>query len=166
MYNGETNYKFYLLGDKNLFEKEISKVEFSNYKINAFQLDGFVNGSLINKYFDNSHVAIGSLGLHRLGIINGVPLKHRDYIARGIPFVYSGNDQDLPKGNEIESFLMKIAPNESFLDFYKIDEFVRSIYYLPEVNFKMRKFALENLDWDIKMQQLKYFLEDIILAGK
>jgi hypothetical protein len=56
---------------------------------------------------------------------------------------------------------MKITPDESFIDFYKVDEFVRNIYCLSGYSSKMRAFAIENLDWNIKMKLLKSFLENV-----
>ena len=66
--------------------------------INASNFDeiivehGFLNHQQINEIANNSHMAIGSLGLHRILINSASTLKVREYFARGIPYIISAKD--------------------------------------------------------------------------
>jgi glycosyltransferase involved in cell wall biosynthesis len=53
-----------------------------------------VGQSELQEWYRRSDVAIGSLGLHRIGLQSGTPLKHREYCAAGLPFLYAGADPD------------------------------------------------------------------------
>ncbi|MCV3279252.1 glycosyltransferase family 4 protein [Aeromonas caviae] len=46
---------------------------------------------LANRYV-GSHVALGTLGFHRTGVGYAEPLKHREFMLYGLPFIYSVED--------------------------------------------------------------------------
>jgi hypothetical protein len=47
---------------------------------------GFVHGKELDRLFEQNHIAVGSLGIHRIGLNQLSILKAREYCARGIPF--------------------------------------------------------------------------------
>ena len=49
---------------------------------------GKLLGKELNEKFEQSDVAIGSLGMYKTGIYEGNPIKGAEYCARGIPFIY------------------------------------------------------------------------------
>ena len=51
---------------------------------------GYCDADEMNGLYDACDMAIASLGLHRIGIEMASTLKTREYLAKGIPFVYSG----------------------------------------------------------------------------
>lgn len=108
---------------------------------------GTKTGEELDEIVDTCDIAIGSLGMHRTGLEYGSTLKLREYCARGIPFVYGYNDPDF---NNFE-YSLKIENDETPVNIEKVIEFYDSIKnenYIEE----MRKYAEENLTWDIKMK--------------
>ena len=55
---------------------------------------GQLFGEELDKVFNQSCFAIGSLARHRTGITAIKTLKNREYATRGIPFIYSEQDSD------------------------------------------------------------------------
>jgi hypothetical protein len=105
-------------------------------------------GEDLDKVVDESDIAFGSLGLHRIGA--GCPLKNREYCARGIPFVIASDDQDFP---ETFPFVYSIPKDETPVDINQVIKWYESlIKEYPNYSIEMRKFAEENLSWDAKMK--------------
>ena len=49
---------------------------------------GVKSGKELSYLFKSAHVAVGSLGMYRIGINNGSTLKAKEYAARGIPYLF------------------------------------------------------------------------------
>ena len=120
---------------------------------------GFMNGSVLDDLFDRSHIAVGSLGMHRLGMIEGSTLKAREYCARGIPFLYGCFDPDF---SDDFPYIMKVPGDENPIDIEEIIRFAEKVYSDPEHHIKMRAYAKERLDWSVKMKRLKEFCDHLI----
>ena len=126
--------------------------------VKYLKLDNFVKfyGLKANYELDllisKCDIAVGSLGLHRIG--GGNPLKHREYCARGIPFIYAGDDPGFYNGFP---YALKVKSDDSpisiedVIDFYKK---IKSKY--PNYNIEMREYAKNNFDWKIIMEKLIY----------
>lgn len=103
-------------------------------------------GEELNKVFNQSCFAIGSLARHRSGITYIKTLKNREYATRGIPFIYSEIDSDF----EDKSYIVKAKPDESPIDIQQIVEFIESRHFDPA---EIRK-TVENLTWKIQMKRV------------
>lgn len=71
-------------------------------------LKDYVEPKNLNIEYDNQHLAIGTLTQFRTNMQESCPLKVREYIASGIPFIYAYNDSDL---NGSEYFTLKLEAN-------------------------------------------------------
>ena len=120
---------------------------------------GFMSGSALDDLFDNSHIAVGSLGMHRLDMIEASILKAREYCARGIPFLCGCSDPDFP---DDFPYVHKVPADDSAIDIEKIVRFAEKVYSDHEHPKKMRTFAEENLEWSKKMEKLKEFCESLV----
>jgi len=131
---------------------------------NRYNLDkkvifyGYLSGKALDDLFDQCHIAVGSLGIHRKGLSQTSELKLREYCARGIPSIYSASEPDFP--NNFPYFL-KVPEDDGPLDLEEIFGFTSKIYLDKNHNIKMRKYATENLDWNIKIKKLRDFCESI-----
>ena len=103
-------------------------------------------GEELNKVFNQSCFAIGSLARHRSGITYIKTLKNREYATRGIPFIYSEIDSDF----EDKSYIIKAKPDESPIDVQQIVDFIESHHFDPA---EIRK-TVENLTWKIQMKRV------------
>ena len=87
--------------------------------------------------------AVGSLARHRSGITVIKTLKNREYACRGIPFIYSENDNDFDK----QPYVLKALADESPIDIKSILKFMNHLTLKPK---DIRK-TIEHLSWKIQM---------------
>lgn len=109
---------------------------------------GNVVGPALQQLYEASHVAVSSLGLHRIGLTRASVLKAREYCAVGIPFIASGDDPDfdcqLPfrlvvRGDESTGELVEIFAGFGALR-GRFDDAAE------------RRFAVMHLDWRHKLE--------------
>jgi len=157
LYAGEVNLVLHIVGDGNISNsfKKISECNDTSKKV---IFHGYLTGSKLDNLFDICHISMGSLGMHRIGLQEGTPLKTREYCSRGIPFFISYRDPDFDASFP---FMLKIPADDSPANVGEIINFVKKIYTDKKHNEKMRLYALNKLDWSVKMKQLKLFLNDI-----
>lgn len=117
---------------------------------NYVKFHGIKTGEELEKLFSQSDVAIGSLGLHRTG--GGNPLKNREYCARGIPFVYAGDDPGFP---EDFPYAIKVPSDDSPMQIDEVLKFYSDlILRFPNYKTEMRKYAEQNFDWEQIMRRV------------
>ena len=71
---------------------------------------GYLEGEQLTKVFDQVHIGSGNFSLYRLGIKDICSLKSREYMARGLPLAYIGNDFDI-ENTSLKNYAYKM-PNE------------------------------------------------------
>ena len=120
---------------------------------------GFTTGKALDALFDQCHIAVGSLGIHRIGLKEASILKAREYCARGIPFIYGISDPDFPADFP---YLLHLPADESPIDIDQVLAFAQEVCADPDHPQKMRRYAEEHLDWSVKMKKLKDFLEALV----
>ena len=123
---------------------------------------GFTAGKALDALFDQCHIAVGSLGIHRIGLKEASILKAREYCARGIPFIIACADPDFPPDFP---YILRLPADESPIDIEQVLAFAKEVYADPDHPQKMRRYAEEHLDWSVKMKKLKGFLEALVGEG-
>ena len=103
-------------------------------------------GEQLNQVFNQCCFAIGSLARHRSGITVIKTLKNREYATRGIPFIYSEQDNDFDR----QPYVLKASPDESPIDMQQILDFIDNHHFVPG---DIRK-TVEHLSWKIQMKQV------------
>ncbi len=160
-YNGKTNIIFNICGNINQedYLKDIIK---KMKKKDSIKMLGYETRENLNKYFDESHIAIGSLGCYKKNIEYASTLKNREYFARGIPIVFSEIDEDISIP-ENKNFYYKVSNDDGFVNMEKIIDFASGIYKNNPQNItkNIRKFAEENLDYGKKIEKLRDFINGI-----
>ncbi len=145
--------KLYLIGDLSNELKDLIK-NIGNNKVNI-KILGRKYGEELNYYFKKSNIAISSLALHRNNMKEACVLKTREYIARGIPFVYRYDDSDLIGDN---NFSLKLSIQDE-IDIRVILDFVIKLKEIDNISEIERDFALEYLDWQIKVKKMYEFVK-------
>ena len=107
---------------------------------------GQLFGEALDEVFNQSCFAIGSLARHRSGITVIKTLKNREYATRGIPFIYSEQDNDFDN----QPYVIKALPDESPIDVPQILDFIDQYHFQPE---DIRK-TVEHLSWKIQMKRV------------
>ena len=105
-------------------------------------------GTLIGAAFDEvmaaADVGVSSLGEHRRGNFALSPLKTRDYLARGLPMVHSGDDPDL---RDDPAFAHRVPASDAPLDLSGVTAWLDRIRCDPHVSPPViRAFARTRLD--------------------
>lgn len=102
--------------------------------------------------FDKCHIAIGTLGMHRIKLHTSSSLKNREYFSRGLPFILSTIDTDFPNDSP---FIKYVPSDESPIDIDALIEFYKNILdKYPNYPSLIRKYAEENLTWESKIKQV------------
>jgi len=113
----------------------------------------------LDTIFNSSHVALGTLGLHRIHLFQASPLKSREYCARGIPFIQSGDSKDIP--NDFK-YVHYVPQNDSPIIIEDLINFYSNIVgNFPNYNREIRDFAEKNLTWIKKMQPIVEYIESV-----
>ncbi|HMR77607.1 MAG TPA: glycosyltransferase, partial [Polyangiaceae bacterium] len=120
---------------------------------------GVIVGDGLDSLFDQSDIAIGSLGLHRIGISLSSTMKSREYCARGIPFAYSFPEKGF-SGDE--DFTLLLPTHEDPIDVASIVDFYDVAAADAETSRRMREFAAERFDWQVQMGAVFDALENAV----
>ena len=139
---GVDPYDLYGEGDYKGIQTRIDEYGLQDYVV----FHGQLFGEELDKIFNQSCFAIGSLARHRSGITYIKTLKNREYATRGIPFIYSEIDSDF----EDKPYIVKAKPDESPIDIQEILDFLENHHFEPS---EIRK-TVENLSWKIQMKRV------------
>lgn len=121
---------------------------------------GFQTGPALDSICESCHIAVASLGMHRINVSKGEasPLKAREFTARGLPFITGYFDKGFP---EDFPFLINFPSDESPVDINKTLRFYLNLRQShPHFKSEMRSFAEQNLDWKSKMKPIADFFQN------
>lgn len=113
---------------------------------------GFKTGQDLSTLYEMCDIAVSTLAIHRTGLSEHCCLKSREYCARGIPFIYAGEDADFP--NEFK-FALRMPLSDEPLDVQLVVDFFCQLSHTSNCAGQMRDYAKNHLDWGIKMAELK-----------
>ena len=140
-YQGDKKVKVHLVGTIT----DSSKALIKKYRLEKqVVLYGKRSGRELDEIYDKCNVGLGPFGQHRVGGKKDTGLKTKEYFAKGLPYIFSGEEPTVP-GNY--SYICKFPSDESTIDFDKVWSFYQSFADDPEVVNKMRSFAFENYSW-------------------
>lgn len=102
---------------------------------------GALFGTHLHDVLATATFGIGTLAGHRVGLTTASPLKHRTYLAHGIPFVTSIADPGLPAD---AAWILQVPADDTPLDMQNVLNWVTS---LPreESRQEMKRWSDENL---------------------
>lgn len=103
-------------------KKLVSELDIENHVVFYGQCDR----SQMDSIYDKCSFAIASLGLHRIGIERASTLKTREYLAKGMPFVYAGEIDTFI--NAPVDFCMKVSPTDEPVDIPALVNFHDKLY--------------------------------------
>lgn len=104
-------------------------------------------GKELDDIYDKCNLAVGSLGMYRIGYKVANSLKIREYLAKGLPVIV-GSKVDLFENVEFP-YCLQFENNDSAIDINKIVDFFDGIYAdnnAAAINEIIRKFALAHCD--------------------
>ena len=140
-YQGNKKVKVHLVGTIS----DASKALISKYGLEEkVILYGKKCGNELDEIYDKCNVGLGPFGQHRVGGKKDTGLKTKEYFAKGIPYIFSGEEPTVPVDYP---YIYRFPSDESPIDFDKVWNFYKSYANDPTVIQKMRLFAMENYSW-------------------
>lgn len=112
---------------------------------------GYLHGKELDRLFDDAHVAVGTLGLFRIGLQSASTLKSREYCARGLPLLVSGKDPDF---DPPPPFVHVVPNRDEAVDIAAVVSWFGALEPNSCTTMTIRKYALENLDFKQKLPTL------------
>lgn len=110
----------------------------------------------LDTHFDEADMGIGTLGIHRKDIRIDSSLKHREYCARGLPFLLAGNDLDFP---DQLSFVLKSTPTDDPIEVNNLVRFWKKLLKNNSIKGEIRQYAEGQLGWEKRMKKVINFIK-------
>jgi hypothetical protein len=143
---GIEDLKFYIVGEGEETSK-LKKIVDDNMELQDIVIfHGFKSGEELDEIYNNSDIALGSLGIHRLKLESVQPLKNREYCAKGLPFIIGFNDPNFKN----KEYVYEVSYDDELIDIEKLIKWYRNLKISPE---EIRKDA-EEFTWDIQMKKV------------
>ena len=124
-----------------------------------FIFHGELFGDELNQIVAKCDIGIGGLGLYRKNQLCSMPLKLREYMARGLPFVYAVDDPALSTDMR---FCMRVPNDDSIPDAEEILRFAKEMKKDSRAPEEMRVYAREHMSW---VSILKTVFEKVGCSG-
>lgn len=141
---GEREIVFKLVGEGPELEKYKKLAD--KYKIqHNVEICGKLTGEKLTEQYNQTDLAVGSLGMYKIGLEQASPIKLSEYCARGIPFIYGYEDLGF---NGTEDYLLKVPNDDSAINIRKVIDFYDRLGRDEECFYKMRKDAIERFSWE------------------
>lgn len=143
--NKDAKVSFYVVGDG----KEKNNLMQLTHELNLDESVIFYGARTdedLDDIFEDAHVAVSTVGWHRMGITKSSTLKSREYCARGIPFIMEGDDDGFSKNFP---FTYKVSADETPVNIGDIIRFFKSLEKSDYSNL-MRQYAEDNFSWNKK----------------
>lgn len=138
-------------GQLNYYKSIVDEYQLSENVI----FHGQLSGAELDAIYDNSDIAVGSLGFYKINLYSNSPIKLGEYCARGIPFVYGYDDVSFSKP---PYFSYQVSNDATPLDMEKVLDFYDAMYDGRDFIKDMRQYALSNLTWDTILQPVIDYL--------
>lgn len=151
---------FHLVGHGSEFgryQKMVAEYGLREYVI----FHGQQTGEALDAIYDQCNLGIASLGFHRTGLTEGAPLKTREYLAKGLPFVFGAKVSDISDEDK-DNIYLQVPANDSPIDIGSILEFYDRIYSegAEQVNTRLRQFAKDHFSMEVAMKEVIDFFKD------
>lgn len=151
-YNGKENIILHFVGndgDGSLKKWKVLVEEFELKKNVIFH--GALYGNDLDGIVNISDIGVGTLGLYRKDLEGASTLKVREYMSRGLPFIYAGVD---PAVSEDCPYVLRIPNNKTPLNMEVIVEFANKFKDCTDIPYQMREYAKKNMSWTTEFSNI------------
>lgn len=118
---------------------------------------GVLDGVRCDRVLSEVNLGISTLALHRKCMRQACPLKSREYAARGLPFVFAYEDDDIP--NDFPG-VARVAIGDGPINIAELAECASQLSQ-ASVSAALRAEARRVLDWRPKLCRLDLFVRAI-----
>jgi hypothetical protein len=113
-----------------------------------FIFHGHKVGRELDEIFEHCQLAISSLAWHRVGVDRHSNLKTREYMARGIPFLYAGIDDQIPDDFK---YACRVSSDEKPIDAEALIKFANKMSMDEHCSVKMQSYAVQRMSWSVAL---------------
>lgn len=107
--------------------------------------EGAVYGRQLDQLVAQCDIGIGGLGLYRKNQFVSMPLKLREYMACGLPFVYAVDDPTMP---EEPRFCLRLPNDDTIPDMEQLIRFAKQAKQDTQAPALMHAYAKEYMSWE------------------
>ncbi len=134
------NLKFNIVGEGPEIPRLKKIVEQSEYLKECVLFLGYLSGEKLDSIYNETNIAVGSLGRHRDGVEILRTLKNVEYTAKGLPTIFSENDP----GFIHMPFTFKVESDESLINLPEVIKWRQSLSLDPsEIRSYAKEFSME-----------------------
>lgn len=101
----------------------------------------------LDPLYDGKNIGVSCIGMHRIGLQHGSPLKTGEYGCRGLPIVLGYQDQLFSN----RDFTYQIQGDDSPVDIRDLLEWYKNRTFTTE---SIRKFTLDNVSWKKQLENI------------
>lgn len=126
------------------------EMKFYSQLIREYQMEKYItmHGPVqlnnLDRYYNNSDIAVSSLGFYKIGLSHSTNIKNREYMARGLPIICCCDDDAF-----VDNPYVQIVPNDdSIIDIETIIDFYNKCYMRgkEQTVMEIRRLACKNVD--------------------
>lgn len=122
---GKRNIVAHFVGEGPAFKSLVDLV--SHYSLEPHvEFHGNCTRAQMDSIYDKCAFGIASLGLHRIGLESASTLKTREYLAKGLPFAFSGRIKEFE--DDPVHFCLQLPSDESPVNIEQLISFFDSLY--------------------------------------
>lgn len=152
---GTYDIRFKIVGDGPEKEYYHSLVEQCGLQ-SRVEFCGKLDGSDLDAQYEQSDVAVSSLGCYKKGVQDVTPIKVAEYCAWGIPFICGYHDMRF-SGNE--EFILNVPNDLQPINIEQVLAFYLKISEHPQYQKKMHEYATKHLSWDVTLKPVIEYLK-------
>ena len=119
---------------------------------------GQKSGRELDEVFEKADIAVGSLGLHRIGLTESSTLKNREYAVRGLPIVYATYELFLKDS----PYALELPANDTPVEMEEVLKFWNRMKTVDCLHEKIRSDAVSRCDMKVTMAPVVRYLQNNI----
>jgi len=151
-YRGETEVRLHMVGSEGDGSLARWKVMAESFNLpDKVLVYGPLYGEDLDRVASACDVGICGLAWFRYGLSSVMTLKMREFMARGIPFVYAAEDPSIPEDGR---FSLRVSNDEAPVDMAEIVGFAKKAKESREVPELMREFARAHMSWEEELRRV------------
>lgn len=162
--DGKEDIRLHLVGGVSNLEiiRECKKIASCKLLKDKVFFYGNLIGEELDYIYDICHLAVASLGRHRTHIHLSSEIKTREYMGKGIPFIYS-TEIDVFKEKHVD-FAYQIHIDDSPVNINEVITFYKKLlskYSAEQLSFRIREYAEDSLSMNKVMKPIADFFLSI-----
>jgi len=117
----------------------------------SVRFEGELHGEALDQMVDRCDAGVGSLAIYKRRVQNVITLKLREYMARGLPFLYAVEITDVAWEN---AFCLQVPNDDSPIDMADVAAFVHRVRADETISRRMRAHASAHMAWEPILQSV------------